>query len=53
MTEFRSEFLRTLSARSQIHQVTDEPGLDALLMKERVFGYIGFDCTAPCHFAAR
>src|SRR5436190_22779644 len=47
MTEFRSDFLKLMQARGQLHQTTDETGLDALLQKERVTGYIGFDCTAP------
>src|SRR3954470_8519621 len=47
MTEFRSDFLKVMEARGQLHQTTDETGLDALLQKQRVVGYIGFDCTAP------
>ena len=47
MTEFRSDFLKVMKARGQLHQTTDETGLDALLQKERVAAYIGFDCTAP------
>jgi tyrosyl-tRNA synthetase len=47
MTEFRSDFLKLMKARGQLHQATDETGLDALLQKERVTTYIGFDCTAP------
>jgi tyrosyl-tRNA synthetase len=47
MTQFRSDFLRLMQARGQLHQTTDEKGLDALLRKERVAAYIGFDCTAP------
>jgi len=47
MSEFRSEFLRLIAARGQLHQSTDDAGLDALMLKERVTGYIGFDCTAP------
>jgi tyrosyl-tRNA synthetase len=47
MTEFRSDFLKLMAARGQLHQTTDETGLDALLQKERVAAYIGFDCTAP------
>jgi tyrosyl-tRNA synthetase len=47
MTEFRSEFLKLMAARGQLHQVTDEAGLDALMQTERVTAYIGFDCTAP------
>jgi tyrosyl-tRNA synthetase len=44
---YRSEFLRLLQARGQLHQCTDASGLDALLQKETVAGYIGFDCTGP------
>ncbi len=45
--KFRSEFLSTFVARGHYHSCTDAEGLDALLRKERVTGYIGFDCTAP------
>src|SRR5262245_45510363 len=47
MTEYRSDFLRLVSSRGQLHQCTDAGGLDALMQKERVTAYIGFDCTAP------
>ena len=47
MIEFRSDFLQLLVSRGQLHQATDESGLDALMQKESVTGYIGFDCTAP------
>src|SRR5579864_1051748 len=47
MTEFRSDFLRLLQTRGQLHQVTDEAALDVALLKTPVTGYIGFDCTAP------
>lgn len=47
MTGMRSEFLRLISARGQLHQCTDAEALDALIEKERVTAYIGFDCTAP------
>src|SRR5437763_5185012 len=47
MAEFRSDFLKLMAARGQLHQITDEAGLDALMQKERVTAYIGFDCTAP------
>jgi tyrosyl-tRNA synthetase len=43
----RSEFLRLVTARGQLHQCTDLEGLDALIHKDRVTAYIGFDCTAP------
>jgi tyrosyl-tRNA synthetase len=47
MTEFRSDFLRLLQSRGQLHQVTDVSGLDSLLQTSCVVGYIGFDCTGP------
>ncbi|MDM9628200.1 tyrosine--tRNA ligase [Rhizobium sp. S152] len=47
MTEFKSDFLRTLKERGFIHQISDESGLDALLAKETVTAYIGYDPTAP------
>ncbi|TKT79404.1 tyrosine--tRNA ligase [Aquamicrobium sp. LC103] len=47
MMSFKSEFLRTLSERGFIHQISDETGLDDLFAKETVTAYIGFDPTAP------
>ncbi|OJT98860.1 MAG: tyrosine--tRNA ligase [Rhizobium sp. 63-7] len=47
MSRFKSDFLRTLDERGFIHQISDEPGLDALFAKETVTAYIGFDPTAP------
>lgn len=47
MSEFKSEFLKVLSDRGYIHQISDPQGLDALCSKETVTAYIGFDCTAP------
>lgn len=44
---FRSEFLCTFAARGHFYACTDPEALDALFLKERVTGYIGFDCTAP------
>jgi len=46
MTNFKSEFLRTLSERGFIHQGTDLEALDAKLCQDMVTAYIGFDCTA-------
>jgi tyrosyl-tRNA synthetase len=46
MSGFKSDFLRTLSERGFIHQISDEAGLDTLFQKEIVTGYIGFDPTA-------
>jgi tyrosyl-tRNA synthetase len=47
MSAFKSDFLRTLSERGFIHQISDEAGLDDLMAKETVTAYIGFDPTAP------
>lgn len=47
MTEFKSEFLRTISARGFIHQCSDAEALDAYAAKETMTAYIGFDCTGP------
>ncbi|WP_371345769.1 tyrosine--tRNA ligase [Ancylobacter sp. IITR112] len=47
MSSFKSDFLRTLSERGFIHQISDEQGLDDLFAKETVTAYIGFDPTAP------
>ncbi|MGD0190377.1 MAG: tyrosine--tRNA ligase [Rhizomicrobium sp.] len=46
-SEFRSEFLRNFVARGAYNDCTDPDDLDALLTKQRVTAYIGFDCTAP------
>lgn len=47
MSEFKSEFLKILSERGFIHQISDPQGLDELCASETVTAYIGFDCTAP------
>jgi len=47
MSEYTSEFLKVLSERGYIHQISDPKGLDELCAKETVTAYIGFDCTAP------
>ncbi|MBL0319588.1 MAG: tyrosine--tRNA ligase [Alphaproteobacteria bacterium] len=41
-----SPILHILFDRGFIHQTTDEATLDALLAKENVTFYVGFDCTA-------
>lgn len=46
MTGFKSDFLRTLSERGFIHQMSDESGLDELLRTQTVTAYIGYDPTA-------
>jgi tyrosyl-tRNA synthetase len=45
--KFQSGFLKNFVARAQYFDCTDPAGLDALMQKERVTAYIGFDCTAP------
>src|SRR3974390_2904879 len=47
MEPFKSEMMRMLAERGFMHQCSDAGALDALALKERVIGYIGFDCTAP------
>src|SRR2546423_9124772 len=46
MTTYRSELIRTLTARGFLHQCTDLEGLDAKAAAGPVTGYIGFDATA-------
>jgi tyrosyl-tRNA synthetase len=46
MSAFKSDFLRILSERGFIHQLSDETGLDELLARESVTAYIGYDPTA-------
>jgi len=46
MTTYRSDFLRTLSERGFIHQISDPEGLDARAAAGPITAYIGFDCTA-------
>ena len=47
MTQFKSDFLNTLSTRGFIHQCSDSAGVDALAEAQKLIAYIGFDCTAP------
>ena len=46
MTKYKSDFLNDLEKRGLIHQATDASALDAMFLKEKVTGYIGFDATA-------
>jgi tyrosyl-tRNA synthetase len=46
MTKFKSDFLRVLDERGFIHQISDPEGLDALALKGRISGYVGYDATA-------
>ncbi|HEY0290947.1 MAG TPA: tyrosine--tRNA ligase [Hansschlegelia sp.] len=47
MTTYRSDFLRLLDERGQIHQVSDPAALDTLATEGQVTAYIGYDLTAP------
>jgi tyrosyl-tRNA synthetase len=47
MSAYKSDFLRVLSERGFIHQVSEPEALDALAASSAIIGYIGFDCTAP------
>ncbi len=46
MDQFNSDFLRVLSERGYIHQVTDSAALDARSRSTVISAYIGFDATA-------
>src|SRR5882724_6513924 len=46
MGPFKSDFLRALSERGYIHQITDAAGLDARAQSGVISAYIGFDATA-------
>ncbi len=46
MTSYKSDFLRTMSARGYIHQCSNEEELDAKAAKGEITAYVGFDCTA-------
>jgi tyrosyl-tRNA synthetase len=47
MSKPRSQFLRILSERGYIHQVSDLEGLDAGAADGALTAYVGYDCTAP------
>jgi tyrosyl-tRNA synthetase len=46
MTALKSDFLRTLTERGYIHQVSDLEGLDDMASKGSLTAYVGYDCTA-------
>ncbi|HUJ03246.1 MAG TPA: tyrosine--tRNA ligase, partial [Rhizomicrobium sp.] len=46
-SRFQSPFLSQFAARGAYYDCTAPEALDALMKKERVTAYIGFDCTAP------
>jgi tyrosyl-tRNA synthetase len=47
MSDHKSDFLRELSSRGFIHQVSEPESLDELARAKTITAYIGFDCTAP------
>jgi tyrosyl-tRNA synthetase len=47
MTALKSDFLRILTERGYIHQVSDLEGLDDAASKGQLTAYVGYDCTAP------
>src|ERR1700727_763515 len=46
MGPFKSDFLRSLSERGYIHQITDAAALDECANSGVISAYIGFDATA-------
>ena len=46
MSNYESQFMQLMRDRNFIHQVTDERELDAMMARDQVTAYIGFDCTA-------
>ena len=46
MPNYESQFMQLMHDRNFIHQVTDERELDAMMARDQVTAYIGFDCTA-------
>jgi tyrosyl-tRNA synthetase len=47
MSAPQSDFLRILTERGFVHQVSDPEGIDAAAREERLTAYVGYDCTAP------
>jgi len=47
MSEYKSEFVRTVVERGYMHQCTNLDALDEQMAAGPVTAYIGFDCTAP------
>ena len=46
MSALKSDFMRVMSERGFIHQVSDEAGLDRLFATQTVTAYVGYDATA-------
>ena len=47
MYKYKSDFLKFISERGYLNQVSDPENLDNAFNKKKVTAYIGFDCTAP------
>jgi tyrosyl-tRNA synthetase len=47
MSDYKSDFLRVLTERGYVHQISDVAGLDQLAAQNQVVSYVGYDCTAP------
>jgi len=47
MSDYTSDFLRILSERGYVHQISDVAGLDRAAQDKRIVAYVGYDCTAP------
>ena len=47
MTAFKSDFLKILTERGFVHQMSDAAGIDALAAQGKLVAYVGYDCTAP------
>src|SRR5207302_9557521 len=47
MSDYKSDFLRVLSERGFIHQISDAAGLDARAAAGPITAYVGYDATAP------
>jgi len=46
MSDYKSDFLRVLTERGFVHQISDVAGLDQLAARNEVVAYVGYDCTA-------
>src|SRR5215472_16485337 len=47
MSAYKSEFLKVLSERGFIHQVSEPDALDRRAAEGAITAYVGFDATAP------
>lgn len=47
MTDYKSDFVRSVAERQYLHQCTELDALDERAASGPLTAYIGFDCTAP------